>query len=159
MVPCLTTGLKVSSESKPGSCVKPRATSRVLYRSIEPSNRVLILNTHLLLTRFMPGRWGTKVHVLLLERAVISACMACCHFGSVRACLYVWGACGWFAKSASKHAGIGYLEEKKALGFNEPVWAHVIIGWLRRGAECEMISIGREDNSGASWLTVLGGGS
>jgi hypothetical protein len=39
----------------------------------------------------------------------------------MRACLYVRGSCVWFAKLARKHAGIGYLEEKKTLGCNEPV--------------------------------------
>jgi hypothetical protein len=50
----------------PGCCENPRATSRALYLSMEPSDRVLILNTYLLLIIFILACLGTKVQVLLL---------------------------------------------------------------------------------------------
>lgn len=53
-------GAKFSMKSNPGRWLKPCATSRALYRSIEPSSVRLILRTHLEPTGTVP--YGSSTH-------------------------------------------------------------------------------------------------
>jgi len=59
----LAVGEKVSWKSTPSSCVNPLATMCAFYRSIEPSERCLILYTHLQLIGVLPAESGVRDQV------------------------------------------------------------------------------------------------
>src|SRR5882762_2623269 len=72
-------GVKVSLKSKPGRWLKPLATRRALYRSMEPSAVCFTLKTHLDPIALRPAGKSASSQVPFCEWASISSSAAFVH--------------------------------------------------------------------------------
>ena len=90
----LITGLKVSTKSTPSLWSYLFATSQAFNRSKDPSALTFVLKTHLHPITFIWGCLGTRIHVWLSWRALISSSMAAYQPGCFKALLVVFGSQG-----------------------------------------------------------------
>lgn len=109
-----TTSENVLVKSNPSIWWKPLATNLAIYLLTVPYAFSLTLNIHLHLKDCLWAGGGTKVHVLLLIRALYFACITADHSGITKACLldvgstWVSSRVGWSLGYTMSFFGIYY---------------------------------------------------
>ena len=142
MVAGLTTGLNVSSQSMPGCCDLPFATSRALYRASFLVESNLCLYNHMERIMLADLGRGTKDHVPVLIRALYSSPIAGFQLGSLAACTWLDG----------KGETVVVWRQRRLTGLTIHVWLRVCIRCVVVGA-----AVGRAGvMAGCGW-TVDGG--